>query len=454
MKHFLFIVLFLLCSCIQMPQDDIVSRANTRWQDSLFRNPFPAPNLPVLPNSNADLARDFLDLSFSLESGRALPMLTRFEGPISVHLSEHAAESLPSDLNRLIRRLRTEAGLEIFLTQSKAANITIQSVSRAQLRKALPNAACFVVPNVNSLRDFQLRRNSKAASWPHQTERHKVMIFLPSDATPQEVRDCLHEEFAQALGPLNDLYRLPNSVFNDDNVHTVLTSFDMLILKITYASDLHSGMSRTQVQDRLPAILNKINPRGISRSPNNLKPTPRVWINLIQTSFSPDISISRRHSAARQSVSVAQTNGWHDHRLGLSYFSLALITQSQDIKKSESLFKAAMENFRRNPQSRLHRAYTASHLASYALIDNRPQYALDMVEPNIKIAWEFENATLLATLLLLKAEALDNLGRGDEARSVRLDSSHLAGYGFGSGRAWNTKRRAISELSAGMQNGG
>ncbi|MBT7907697.1 MAG: DUF2927 domain-containing protein, partial [Marinovum sp.] len=115
MKHFLFIVLFLLCSCIQMPQDDIVSRANTRWQDSLFRNPFPAPNLPVLPNSNADLARDFLDLSFSLESGRALPMLTRFEGPISVHLSEHAAESLPSDLNRLIRRLRTEAGLEIFL---------------------------------------------------------------------------------------------------------------------------------------------------------------------------------------------------------------------------------------------------------------------------------------------------------------------------------------------------
>jgi len=34
--------------------------------------------------------------------------------------------------------------------------------------------------------------------------------------SPQEVRDCLHEELAQALGPLNDLYRLPDSVFNDD----------------------------------------------------------------------------------------------------------------------------------------------------------------------------------------------------------------------------------------------
>ena len=54
-------------------------------------------------------------------------------------------------------------------------------------------------------------------------ERQRVAVFLPADAAPQELRDCLHEEIAQALGPLNDLYRLPDSIFNDDNVHTVLT---------------------------------------------------------------------------------------------------------------------------------------------------------------------------------------------------------------------------------------
>ena len=34
--------------------------------------------------SNADIARDFLDLAFRLESGRELPVLTRFEGTIRV----------------------------------------------------------------------------------------------------------------------------------------------------------------------------------------------------------------------------------------------------------------------------------------------------------------------------------------------------------------------------------
>ena len=29
------------------------------------------------------------------------------------------------------------------------------------------------------------------------------VVFVPADASPQELRDCLHEELAQALGPLN-----------------------------------------------------------------------------------------------------------------------------------------------------------------------------------------------------------------------------------------------------------
>ena len=201
MNRSLLLVFLLLCACMPMPQEQIVSHADTNWSTDLLINPFPEPNLSALLNSNFDLARDFLDLSFSLESGRALPIFTRFEGPISVYPSGPAAESLPIDLKRLIDRLHREADLSITFTRSKTANITIQSVSRAQLRKTLPKTACFVAPNISSLREFELKRNSRAASWSHQTERRKLAIFLPSDATPQEVRDCLHEEFAQALGP-------------------------------------------------------------------------------------------------------------------------------------------------------------------------------------------------------------------------------------------------------------
>ena len=55
------------------------------------------------------------------------------------------------------------------------------------------------------------------------------------------MRDCLHEELAQAMGPLNDLYELSDSVFNDDNFHTVLTGFDMLVLRLHYAPELANG---------------------------------------------------------------------------------------------------------------------------------------------------------------------------------------------------------------------
>ena len=60
---------------------------------------------------------------------------------------------------------------------------------------------------------------------------------------------------SSATGPLNDLYHLPDSVFNDDNFHTVLTSFDMLILRAYYAPELQSGMNEAEAARRLPAAL-------------------------------------------------------------------------------------------------------------------------------------------------------------------------------------------------------
>ena len=106
MRHSLLFVFLMLCTCTPTGQQEIATRAFSPHQAGVLNNPFPVPNLPVSIYSNIDLARDFLDLSFSLESGRALPTFTRFEGPISVHLSGQPASSLGVDLDRLIDRLR------------------------------------------------------------------------------------------------------------------------------------------------------------------------------------------------------------------------------------------------------------------------------------------------------------------------------------------------------------
>jgi hypothetical protein len=57
-----------------------------------------------------------------------------------------------------------------------------------------------------------------------------------------------------------------------------------------------------------------------------------------------------------------------------------------------------------------------------------------------------ENAALLATSLLIKAEALDLLGQFATANTVRLDSLGWARYGFGPEWAVQSKMREVADL--------
>ena len=254
-----------MAACNTVPLADTPTRAKITDSTLPPMKAFAAPSPNAPARSNANIAADFLSLHFQLESGRKLEVLTRFETPITVRVTGAPPPSLEPDLRRLLTRLRREAGIDIRQITQGAANITIEAVSRAEIRRALPQAACFVVPNVSSFDEFRRDRRKPKTNWSVLRTRTRMGIFVPHDSSPQELRDCLHEELAQALGPLNDLYRLPDSVFNDDNVHTVLTGFDMLILRATYAPELHSGMTEGQVAAKLPALLARLNPAGTHR---------------------------------------------------------------------------------------------------------------------------------------------------------------------------------------------
>ena len=72
-------------------------------------------------------------------------------------------------------------------------------------------------------------------------------------------------------------------------------------------------------------------------------------------------------------------------------------------------------------------------LAAFALSANDPAQAMTLTNRALPAAMAAENASLLATILMIRAEALDALGRGQEARTVRNDSLAWGRYGFGSG---------------------
>ncbi|QGX98639.1 DUF2927 domain-containing protein [Roseovarius faecimaris] len=448
MRKVILPICLMLGACVAGGPAEQSTRTATQTANILpVMKAFSAPR-PVPPSrSNRDIHRDFMELVFQLESGRALTTFTRFEGPITVRVTGNPPPNLGPDLNRLMHRLRTEAGIEIDRISGPYANITIQAVSRADIRRHLPKAACFVVPNISDLSEYRMAKRGRTTNWSSLKKREKLAIFLPNDASPQEVRDCLHEELAQAIGPLNDLYRLPDSVFNDDNVHTVLTGFDMLILRAYYAPELHNGMTRGQVAARLPAILTRLNPAGDQVAPRHLPPTPRAWIRAVQTALGPGARPAQRRAAANEAVKIAQAMGWTDHRRAFSHFALGRLSQGSDPALARAHFGLADKFYRQTPGTALHQAYAASHLAAHAISRGQGEEALARIAPHIATAERHENAALLATLLMLRAEALDLTGRVSEAQAVRMDSLGWARYGFGADWAVRAKLREISSLS-------
>lgn len=384
---------------------------------------------PARPNS--EIARDFLELSFRMESGRVLPRLTRFEAPIRVGLRGPVPATARGDLDSLIARLRAEAGIDIDRARTgEAANLVLEFLPRATLQRAVPQAACFVVPRNESFAQFRRNRRTGSSAWAELETREAATVFIPHDVAPQEIRDCLHEEIAQALGPLNDLYRLPDSVYNDDNFHTVLTGFDMLVLRTTYSAELASGMSEAEVARRLPALLARLNPRG-QRGGGRVVAESRPWIEAIEDALSPRTSIGQRRKAAARALDIAKASGWQDPRLAFSHFTLGRVALAREYGLAVGSYLEAARLYDR-PGTEIQQAHVAMQLAAFALAAGSAEEAIALANRHAPVALAAENAALLATFLLVKAEALDMLGRRQEAREVRLDSLGWARYGFGS----------------------
>ncbi|WP_170418396.1 DUF2927 domain-containing protein [Ruegeria arenilitoris] len=423
---------FVLAGCssvdrIELPDEIKVTEAAATVTQA-FGTPRPFP--PA--RSNTNIAADFVELHFSLESGTALPVFTRFEGPITVRLTGAPAPTMQSDLTRLLTRLQREARIDIRQVNDGQANITIEAVTQRQIQRLLPQAACFVVPNASSLEEYNRDKRKTKSSWRALRSRERLAIFIPNDVSPQEMRDCLHEELAQAIGPLNDMYRLPDSVFNDDNFHTVLTGFDMLILRATHAPELQTGMTREQVAQVIPGVIARLNPRGANLPVQPISETPREWIDAVQLAVGKGRASPRQMQAIDRAMRIGREQGWTDHRRAYPHYLKARLGEFDAPEEAQREYAIALQYLRATPGTELQRAHISVQTAAYALTQGRGPEALPDLDRAIATMTRAENASMLATLLLLKAEALKQAGKPEQARSVRLDSLGWARYGFGS----------------------
>lgn len=395
---------------------------------------FPEVEFPQgVSRANGDLAEDFLELTFGLESGEPLDGLLRYETPVRVYMSSPALAPYRPDLRSLLARLRREAGIDIAETRDpEAAQIFIEAVPAAQINRVFPNAACFIVPGETSWRGFMRRGGGPRLRWSEQETLGGAAIFLPLDTTPQDVRDCLNEEITQALGPANDLYRLPDSIWNDDNFHGAATSFDMLMLRALYQPELRSGMSRDQVAGALSGVLARENPSGRGRTHHRRHPESPAWSSTIEVALSRDGDRSRRLEAAQSATQIAREMQPVDHRLGVSLLTLGRLNLRRDPTLSADNFAEAYALFSRQyGPADVRTAQAGVHLAALALGTGQYDTAIQLADVHVPAAISGQNAILIAGFLSIKAEALSRKGAVAEAGAVRLDSLRWARYGFG-----------------------
>lgn len=395
---------------------------------------FGAATLPQgVARSNRDLGQDFLDLTFALESGETLTSILRYEMPVRVYMGSPSLVPYAADLAALLNRIRVEAGVDIAETSDPdAAQIRIEAVPASQIARVFPTAACFIVPGERSWADFMRDRAKPQVRWSEQRTLQRAAIFLPPDTTPQDLRDCLNEEVTQALGPANDLYRLPDTIWNDDNFHGMATRFDMLMLRTLYQPEIHSGMSREEVAEVLPRLLDRVNPSGRTVPRTVRSPESKAFATALEAGLDRDASREDRLAAAKLAAQIASEMRPVDHRLGVALLTLGRLSLRQDPVAAAKDFAEAYKLFTRQlGPGDVRTAQAAVHLAALALGTGQFDAAITLADQHVPVAEKAQNAILVAGLLSIKAEALAALGDTGAARSTRLDSLRWARYGFG-----------------------
>ena len=421
-----------LCACESIAPS--ASRAPASSAPSVASVKFPVRGQSRgVTRSNVTLAEDFIDLTFALESGQKLPGLLRYEGPVRVMLRSPSLRPYQGDLENLLARFRNEAGINIRSTRvPDEALIHIESVPTAEFQRAYPGAACFIVPGETNWRDYRSRSPRQRVRWSDQTTLGVTGVFLPESSTPQDVRDCLHEEIGQALGPANDIYRLPDSVFNDDNFHSILTSFDMLMLRVLYSPELRSGMPAAAASRRALDILDRINPqgRGTGRTPRSSESAQ--WKRQIETAMTRTKSSGRRLRAVNSAVQIASAMTPPDHRLAVALMTRGRLLSRLNPEAAATDFESAYRLLRGQlGENNIRTAQSVLHLAIFSLKTENYKQAVALTTQAIPVAKKGENAVLLSGLYAVQSEALLQLGDAGKAQKARVNSLKWARYAFG-----------------------
>jgi hypothetical protein len=219
----------------------------------------------------------------------------------------------------------------------------------------------------------------------------------------------------------------------------------MLILRAYYAPEMRNGITRPEAQAVLNRLLPQLNPRGGSTAGGVSLHTPDTWNTLIVRALAPRTNEADRVRFANQALRIARDRGWRDNRLAFSLFVQGRVSLNKDPGRAIDALIGAGELYKSLYGSSIHFAHVATQMAAFALTAGEYHTALRITNEALPAAFEAENAAVLATLMLLKAQALERLGQREAAAKLELDALGWARYGFGSDEHL---RKRVAEIQA------
>ncbi|WP_108658404.1 DUF2927 domain-containing protein [Acuticoccus kandeliae] len=201
-----------------------------------------------------ELSRAFFKTVFGLEYGGGHTdayRVKRYVGQVRFHVEDFSglgkksvAEAFLASLPLRIRHLR--------------ASVT-SDPDRANFRVLLVRQADFSTIVSRELKADSLAMNARClvgvSTHNGRIQRSTAVIVADDDFLFSR---CLVEEVLQGLGPMNDDDSLTESVFNDSSKHATFTAFDEALMNVLYHPAIRPGMSGTEAQKALPAVLRSL----------------------------------------------------------------------------------------------------------------------------------------------------------------------------------------------------
>ncbi len=130
-------------------------------------------------------------------------------------------------------------------------SLTVHFVPRCQFSEYIPSA---VPGNVGYFVTY----------WNDKDEIVSAIALIASDADQAERVHCIREEITQALGPMRDSFKYPDSIFYQPwSLVSHFSGMDKALIRTLYGPSIRPGMNAAQVRRALkhicpPALINYV----------------------------------------------------------------------------------------------------------------------------------------------------------------------------------------------------